>query len=137
MSLDLIDTNDVRLVGRLSAPPEPTTMPSGDLAVKFRIVVRRPPASASTATRRRRTVDAIECISYRRRDIKAAASWSPGDFLDVRGSLRRRFWRGGAGLQSASDVEVVTVRRVSRAPIGATNRPGRAKGLPVQVSSVG
>lgn len=111
MSLAVIDTNDVHLIGRLAEQPKYKTMPSGDAAVSFRIVVRRPPKSV-----RRQNTDSIECISYQARTIKAAAGWMPGDVLEVHGALRRRFWRGESGIRSAYDVELASVRRVSRAP---------------------
>lgn len=110
MSLALIDTNDVHLIGRLAELAVYKTMPSGDAAVTFRLVIRRAPAAV-----RRQTTDSIECIGYRAATIKAAVGWMPGDVLDLRGALRRRFWRGEAGVRSAYDVEVATIRRVSRA----------------------
>jgi single-strand DNA-binding protein len=39
----------------------------------------------------------------------------PGDVVEVEGSLRRRFWRVGAGAASRSEVEVTRVRRVAPA----------------------
>ena len=39
----------------------------------------------------------------------------PGDVVEVEGSLRRRFWRVGAGAASRSEVEVTRVRRVASA----------------------
>jgi single-strand DNA-binding protein len=39
----------------------------------------------------------------------------PGDIVEVRGSLRRRFWRAGPGAVSRTEVEVVRLRRVAAA----------------------
>jgi len=117
MSLAVIETNEVHLIGRLAAQPMHKSMPSGDAAVGFRLAVRRPPAAV-----RRQNTDSIECTSYRAAGVKAAAGWVPGDVLEVHGALHRRFWRGEFGTRSAYEVEVRTVRRVSRAP--APNRVG-------------
>ena len=57
MSVAVIDRNDVVLRGRLSAPAEVRTLPSGDTLVSFRLVVRRPEPRArgqSTDTLQRR-----------------------------------------------------------------------------------
>ncbi|CAN5413946.1 hypothetical protein BH24ACT9_BH24ACT9_06480 [soil metagenome] len=117
MSLALIDTNEVHLIGRLAEDPVHKTMPSGDCAVNFRIVVRRPPAAV-----RRQNIDSIECTSYRAATLKASANWAPGDVLEVHGALHRRFWRGEFGTRSAYVVDVRTVRRVSRAPAAKPRR---------------
>jgi len=111
MSLAVIDTNDVHLIGRLAQEPVHKTMPSGDAAVDFRIAVRRPPAVV-----RRQSTDSLQCTSFRPGPIKAAAGWAPGDVLEVHGALHRRFWRVGSEIRSVYEVEVRTVRRVSRAP---------------------
>ena len=117
MSLAVIDTNDLHLIGRLAEPPKHKTMPSGDAAVTFRLVVRRPPEAV-----RRQNTDSIDCISYRAGTIKSAAGWTSGDSLELHGALRRRFWRGEFGTRSAYDVEVRTVRRVARAHAAKTSR---------------
>lgn len=124
MSLAIIDMNDVHLIGRLAEEPEHKTMPSGDVAVKFRLVVRRPPAAV-----RRQNTDSIECTSYRAATVKASAGWAPGDVFDVQGALHRRFWRDGSATRSAYEVDVRTVRRVSRAPAPKQGRPTVGAGL--------
>lgn len=119
MSLAVIDANDVHLIGRLAQPPVHKTMPSGDAAVEFRIVVRQPPPAI-----RRQKSDSIQCTSFRAGVIKAAAGWAPGDVLELHGALQHRFWRGQSGTRSAYEVEVRTLRRVSRAS-AAKPRRGR------------
>src|SRR3954470_1943930 len=61
MSVAVIDRNDVVLRGRLSAPAEVRTLPSGDLLLTFRLVVRRPEPRA-----RGQSVDVLTCITYDR-----------------------------------------------------------------------
>jgi single-strand DNA-binding protein len=110
--------NEVHLVGRLAAPPESRELPSGDLLVSFRLVVgrgakgQRPGASARTPT-----VDTLDCAVWRADLQRRAARLDEGDVLELHGSLRRRFWRSGAGAPaSRSEVEVLRLRRVSTAP---------------------
>jgi single-strand DNA-binding protein len=80
--------------------------------VSFRVVVPRPAASGSDE-RRRPTVDTIDCVAWLARVRRAAASWQPGDTIEVEGALRRRFWRGpGGGPASRCEVEVITARVV-------------------------
>ncbi|MDQ4038538.1 MAG: single-stranded DNA-binding protein [Actinomycetota bacterium] len=117
MSLAVIDTNDVHLIGRLAKAPVHKTLPSGDAAVDFLLAVRRPPAVV-----RRQSTDSLQCTSLRPTVIKAAAGWNPGDVLEVQGALHRRFWRAGSGTSSVYEVEVRTVRRVSRAQAAKPSR---------------
>ena len=43
----------------------------------------------------------------------AAVDLGPGDVVEVTGALRRRFFRGGGGVQSRYDVEVSALRRMT------------------------
>jgi single-strand DNA-binding protein len=42
--------------------------------------------------------------------------WAAGDVVEVEGALRRRFFRGGPGMATRLEVEVLAGRLVSRAP---------------------
>ena len=90
MSVAVIDRNDVVLRGRLSAPAELRTLPSGDSLITFRLVVRRPEPRA-----RGQSVDVLSCITYDR-------------------ALQRRFWRTGAGTASVCEVNCRRGRKVPR-----------------------
>ena len=117
MSVAVIDRNDVVLRGRMSAPAEVRTLPSGDTLVSFRLVVRRPeprpgvsrstcwPASPTTASLQRRV-----------------AAWQPGDVVEVEGALQRRFWRTGSGTASVCEVNCRRGRKVPRAAGTAAER---------------
>lgn len=118
MSLAIIETNEVHLIGRLAKPPETRATRSGEEAVSFDLKVRRPPE----AVQQRRGGDDIECVSARAATIKAAAGWTPGDVLEVRGSLRRHWWRDGAKTMSRYEIEVATLRRVTRASAAKPRR---------------
>ena len=104
--------NEVRLVGRLTGEPQLRELPSGDVVLTFRIVVRRPPVPARRAGTRSPTVDTLDCAAWRRDVQRAVGRAAPGDLLEVHGALRRRFWRGPAGPASRSEVEVLRVTRL-------------------------
>jgi single-strand DNA-binding protein len=113
MSVAVIDRNDVVLRGRLSAPAEVRTLPSGDTLVSFRLVVRRPEPRS-----RGQSVDVLSCITYDRSLQRRAAAWQPGDVVEVEGALQRRFWRTGSGTASVCEVNCRRGRKVTR-PSGA------------------
>lgn len=111
--------NEVVLVGRVAAVPELRTLPSGDVLATFRLVVGRPSVSGGRSARvpssRPVTVDALDCVSWRGNVRRVVTGWAAGDVVEVTGSLRRRFWRAGAGTASRCEVEVAGVRRLRRA----------------------
>jgi single-strand DNA-binding protein len=110
--------NEVLLVGRLAAAPEERVLPSGDVITTFRLVVdrtgpRRPSAGRTV------TIDSLECIGWTAAARRSAATLSAGDVLEVRGALRRRFWRGRSGPASRYEVEVERLKRLAKAPKAA------------------
>jgi single-strand DNA-binding protein len=110
-------SNEVHLVGRLAADPVSRGLPSGDLVVTFRLVVARERASRGPSARSA-TVDTIDCAAWTKATQRSLRSWAPGDVVEVRGSLRRRFWRSPHGPSSRSEVEVTSARRAARATTG-------------------
>jgi single-stranded DNA-binding protein len=84
--------NDVLLVGRLSREPVEKTLASGDPIMLWRLIVDRPEAERRSS---RRVVDTFNCVAFDDRLFALAQEWQPDDMLEIRGSLRRRFWRGG------------------------------------------
>ncbi len=95
--------NEVFLRGRLAAEPMPRELPSGDELHSFRLTVTRPPGEKGR-------VDSIDCAALSARARRSLARARPGDELEVVGSLRRRFWRAPAGLNSRYEVLVDSVR---------------------------
>ena len=110
MSVAVIDRNDVVLRGRLSAPAEVKTLPSGDTLVSFRLVVRRPEPRATG-----QSTDTLPCITYDRALQRRISAWQAGDVVEVEGALQRRFWRTGSGTTSVCEVNCRRGRKVSRA----------------------
>jgi single-strand DNA-binding protein len=103
---------DVVLQGRLGSRVEERELPSGDRITTFTVVVDRPlhsgarrgaEGSGRTSTVR---VDAIVCQTFRADVIRRLERLEPGQEVRAEGCLRRRFWRTGAGLGSAMEVEV-------------------------------
>lgn len=108
--------NEVLLVGRVSGEPEERELPSGDRLVTWRVVVDRPPTRRLPEGVRTATVDTLDCVAWTVATRRAAAALHADDVVEVHGALRRRFWRVGAAAASRCEVEVTTVRRVSRRP---------------------
>ena len=109
MSVAVIDRNDVLLRGRLSAPAECRTLPSGDQLVTFRLIVRR--AEARTG---RSAYDVLPCVTFDRALQRRAALWQPDDIIEVEGALQRRFWRTPTGKTSICEVNCRRGRKVTR-----------------------
>jgi single-strand DNA-binding protein len=111
--------NEVRLVGRISGTPEERTLPSGDVLVLSRLVVRRPAARRSpparaggSAARTRSTVvDTLDVACWAARPRRAALRLQDGDAAEVTGSLHRRFFRAGGAAASRYEVAAATVAK--------------------------
>jgi single-strand DNA-binding protein len=97
--------NEILIAGRLAAPAMTKLLPSGDEIVSWRLIVDREGGEGA------RKVDVVDCTAFRSRVRRQALAWSEGEVIEVAGALRRRFWRGTAGLQSKCEVEVETARR--------------------------
>ncbi|HWC22058.1 MAG TPA: single-stranded DNA-binding protein [Flexivirga sp.] len=110
--------NEVHLVGRLSAPPVLKHLPSGAEVVQLRIVVDRPAgtrAKSPGGDSRSPTVDTIDIACWSADARRRALSCAGSEVVDVSGALRRRFWRGPAGVASRYEVEASKLRVVKRA----------------------
>jgi single-strand DNA-binding protein len=102
------DRNEVRLVGRVSGAPERRSLPSGDELVSLRVVVSRHPSGVDTLDV---AVGPAPPSGARPRDgqvgrrlLASAERLEPGDRVEVRGSLRRRWWGTGGVRQSRVEV---------------------------------
>lgn len=126
--------NEVQLTGRVSGEPTERELPSGDRLVQLRVVVQRPtPRSRSSGARgrpggedadgkgarrggegggARKQVDTIDVACWTSRTRASALRLSDGSGVQVEGSLRRRFFRTGAGAASRYEVEARTLRAV-------------------------
>ena len=100
--------NEVTLVGRLAGEIRERVMPSGALLASFRVVVRR------DGTTQGPSIDTLDCVVWLGPIQRTISRWSAGDLIGVRGAVRRRFWRGGAGSVSRCEIEVGVARRLAR-----------------------
>lgn len=106
----LDEVNEVTLVGRMSQPAVQQVLPSGSELWKFRVIVGRPPSPVS-----RVTVDTLDCVAWSKRPARTVSRWQTGDLVEVKGSLRRRFFSSaGGGRVSRYEVEVAGARLIRR-----------------------
>jgi single-strand DNA-binding protein len=102
--------NSVTLVGRLGATVSERELPSGDKVTSFSVVVDRPPRDR----RGKSTVDSVPCQTFSASIGARVLNWEPGEWIQVTGALRRRFWRTAASAQSLLEVQATSVRKVRR-----------------------
>ena len=110
-------TNDVRLVGRLTAEPVVVELPSGDTLVTFRVSVQRGAAPRSPAVAGRTTgqrVDSVPCTAWTPRLRRSILAWRPGDLVEVSGAVRCRFYQAGGATRSRVEVEASAARIMRR-----------------------
>jgi single-strand DNA-binding protein len=105
--------NEVVLGGRVSGEPTVRVLPSGDELVSWRIVVGRHNRGVSASGRQLPTVDTIDCVAFKASVRRVAARWVGGEVIEIRGELRRRFWRGVQGAASRCEVEVLQIRKIA------------------------
>lgn len=96
---------DVHLIGRMGSGVLERELPSGDIVSTFTVVIDRAPRRGS-----RVVVDAIPCQAFPARLRARVARVDAGVLVEVEGTLRRRFWRTPAGLGSALELDVRTIR---------------------------
>lgn len=114
--LNQVTLNEVTLRGRVSGDPQVRELPSGSTLVSFRLVLarERTPMTASSKV----SSDWIECSAWGARVRKQAQSWHDGDQVEVRGALRRRYFRVGGPSNSSVAVEMLAGRLLRRAALG-------------------
>jgi len=106
-----LSTNEVHLVGRLSALAELRTLPSEAVMCTFLLIIDR----LDTDLRSRQRVDVLSCVAWTPRLRRQASTWVPGDVIEIKGALRKRFFRTAAGATgSRVEVEVGSARRIRR-----------------------
>lgn len=119
MTEQVLDCNEVTLVGRVAREPVEKELPSGDLLVLFSVIVGRPPARRRVPEGNRAvTTDTIDCVAWPAGVRRTVAGLGRNDVVRVQGALQRRFWRGdGGGATSKCEVDVVRVKRLARAQV--------------------
>jgi single-strand DNA-binding protein len=95
--------NDVLLRGRVSKQAVEKELPSGDKVVEFRLIVSRDKQAG---------VDTLDIGSWSAKSRRTALSLAPDEWVEISGSIHRRFWSGPAGLASRWQVEAVEISRI-------------------------
>lgn len=95
--------NDVVLRGRVSQEAIEKVLPSGDKVVEFRLIVTRDKQSG---------VDTLDIASWSAKSRRTALSLTPDEWVEVSGSIHRRFWSSPKGLASRWQVEAVEITRI-------------------------
>ena len=94
--------NDVALRGWVTTIATERELPSGDIVVQFRIAITRPEGG----------VDTIDLESWSAKTRRSALSLKDGEWVEIQGSIRRRFWKSGQGLASRWQVVTAEIKRI-------------------------
>lgn len=94
--------NDVALRGWVTTVATERELPSGDMVVQFRIAITRPEGG----------VDTIDLESWSAKTRRSALSLKDGEWVEIQGSIRRRFWKSGQGLASRWQVLTNEIKRL-------------------------
>jgi single-strand DNA-binding protein len=95
--------NDLMLRGRVSASATSKELPSGDKVVEFRLIVSRD---------KREGVDTLDIGAWSSKSRKTALSLKPEEWVEISGSIHRRFWQSPGGLASRWQVEATEIVRI-------------------------
>ena len=99
--------NEVLLVGRVTSSAVEKLLPSGDRVVEFRVVIGRDKSRGA-----KKEVDSLDIAAWSSKTRKAALSLKIDTWVEIKGSVRRRFWRAPTGLASRWQVEASEVVRL-------------------------
>ncbi len=102
--------NEVLLRGRVRHDPAERALQSGTRLVTVRVVVPREDGDERPRS------DWVDCAVWAPRVQRQVLGWREGDQVEVRGALRRRFFRYSAGETGTRlEVEVLGGRLLKRA----------------------
>ena len=95
--------NDVLLRGRVSAQATTKEMPSGDKVVEFRLIVSR---------EHREGVDTLDIGAWSAKSRKVALTLKSEEWIEIVGSIHRRFWQSPTGVASRWQIEAAEIVRL-------------------------
>jgi single-strand DNA-binding protein len=95
--------NDLLLRGRVSAQAIEKELPSGDKVVEFRLIVSR---------LERGGVDTLDIAAWSSKMCRSALTLKEGEWIEISGSIHRRFWSGPTGVASRWQVEAAEIARI-------------------------
>ena len=95
--------NDLLLRGRVSAPATTKELPSGDKVVEFRLIVTRT---------EREGVDTLDVAAWSAKMRKVALTLQGDEWVEISGSIHRRFWQSPTGVASRWQIEAEEIIRL-------------------------
>ena len=95
--------NDLMLRGRVSAQAVEKELPSGDKVVEFRLIVSR---------LERGGVDTLDVAAWSSKMRRSALTLKEGEWVEISGSIHRRFWSRPTGVASRWQVEAAEIARI-------------------------
>ena len=95
--------NDLLLRGRVSAQAVEKELPGGDKVVEFRLIVSR---------LERGGVDTLDIAAWSSKMRRSALTLKEGEWIEISGSIHRRFWCGPTGVASRWQVEAAEIARI-------------------------
>jgi len=95
--------NDVVLRGRVSKEAVEKELPSGDKVVEFRLIITREKVGG---------VDTLDIGAWSSKSRRTALTLKSEEWVEVSGSIHRRFWSAPTGLASRWQVEAVEISRI-------------------------
>ena len=95
--------NDVLLRGRVSREAIEKELPSGDKVVEFRLIITREKLSG---------VDTLDIGAWSAKARRSALTLKADEWIEISGSIHRRFWSAPTGLASRWQVEAAEISRI-------------------------
>jgi len=95
--------NDLLLRGRVSAQATSKELPSGDKVVEFRLIVTRT---------EREGVDTLDIAAWSAKSRKIALTLEGDEWVEISGSIHRRFWQSPTGVASRWQVAADEIVRI-------------------------
>ena len=95
--------NDLLLRGRVSTQATSKELPSGDKVVEFRLIITRS---------EREGVDTLDIAAWSAKSRKIALTLQGDEWIEVSGSIHRRFWQSPTGVASRWQIEADEILRL-------------------------
>jgi single-strand DNA-binding protein len=95
--------NDLLLRGRVSAQATSKELPSGDKVVEFRLIVTRA---------EREGVDTLDIAAWSAKSRKIALTLEGDEWVEISGSIHRRFWQSPTGVASRWQIAADEIVRI-------------------------
>jgi len=95
--------NDLLLRGRVSAKATSKELPSGDKVVEFRLIITRS---------EREGVDTLDIAAWSAKSRRIALTLESDEWIEVSGSIHRRFWQSPTGVASRWQIEADEILRL-------------------------